>query len=82
MGSKTSAEKSVYLEKRIAELESKTRDIENFYSELSLYDNINSNRYFFNKYKILYLINDMKNFNLDKKNLITSVTRILENEKK
>ena len=56
--------------------------IENFYNELSLYDSINSNRYFFNKYKILYLINDMKNFNLDKKNLITSVTRILENEKK
>ena len=55
--------------------------IENYYSELSLYDTSNINIHFNNKYKISYLINDMKKFNLDKKNLLVSLTRILRNEK-
>ena len=54
--------------------------IENFYCELSLRDCNNLNTYFINKYKILSLINDMKKFNLDKKNLLILVTRILKNE--
>ena len=54
--------------------------IENYYNELSLYNTNNLNSYFINKYKILYLISDMKKFNLDKKNLLTTITRVLENE--
>ena len=54
--------------------------IENFYNELSLKDSQNINNYFVNKYKILYLINDLKKFNLDKKNLVFSINKILKNE--
>ena len=54
--------------------------IENFYNELSLKDSQNINYYFLNKYKILYLINDLKKFNLDKKNLVFSINKILKNE--
>ena len=54
--------------------------IENFYSELSLYDSGNLNSHFINKYKILNTIDDMKKFNLDKKNLPVLITRILKNE--
>ena len=54
--------------------------IENYYNELSLYNTNNLNSHFINKYKILYLISDMKKFNLDKKNLLTTITRVLENE--
>jgi len=55
--------------------------IESFYRELSLKDGQNINHYFMNKNKILYLINDMNKFHLDKKNLIFSVTKILKNER-
>ena len=54
--------------------------IEQFYNELSLKYSQNINTYFVNKYKILYLINDLKKFNLDKKNLIFSINKILKNE--
>ena len=54
--------------------------IENFYNVLSLNDSNNINNYFINKNRISYLINDMKKFNLDKKNLLISIDRILKNE--
>ena len=54
--------------------------IENFYNKLSLKFSNNVNSYFVNKNKISYLINDMKKFNLDKKNLLTTISGILENE--
>ena len=54
--------------------------IENFYNKLSLNDSNNINTYFANKNKILYLINDMKKFNLDKKNLLITIDDILKNE--
>ena len=54
--------------------------IENFYREISLRDTSNLNTHFVNKYKILHMINDMKKFNLDKKNLPLLITTILKNE--
>ena len=54
--------------------------IENFYNKLSLNNSNNINTYFINKNKILYLINDMKKFNLDKKNLLITIDDILKNE--
>ena len=54
--------------------------IENFYNKLSLNDSNNINNYFTNKNKILYLINDAKKFNLDKKNLLITIDNILKNE--
>jgi len=54
--------------------------IENFYNELSSKSSNNINSYFVNKNKISYLIDDMKKFNLDKKNLLTSISGILKNE--
>jgi DNA polymerase-3 subunit delta' len=54
--------------------------IENFYNKLALNDGNNINNYFTNKNKILYLINDMKKFNLDKKNLFITIDNILKNE--
>jgi len=55
--------------------------VENFYNKLSLTNSRNINNYIINKNKILYLINDMKNFHLDKKNLIFTVTELLKNER-
>jgi DNA polymerase-3 subunit delta' len=55
--------------------------IESFYNDLSMNNHNNINYYFHNKNKILYIINDMIKFNLDKKNLIFSVKKILSNEK-
>ena len=54
--------------------------IEKFYYNLCLANNKNLNRYFLNQSKILKQIDDMKKFNLDKKNLPVLVTRILKNE--
>ena len=51
-----------------------------FYNKLSQNDSNNINNYFTNKNKILYLINDMKKFNLDKKNLLITIDNILKNE--
>ena len=55
--------------------------VENFYNKLSLSNSKNINNYIINKNKILYLINDMKNFHLEKKNLIFTVTELLKNER-
>jgi len=54
--------------------------VEQLYMDLSLSDSKNLNSYYFNKNKILYLIDDMKKFNLDKKNLLISIDQILKNE--
>ena len=54
--------------------------IENFYNVLSLKDINNINNYFISKNRISHLINNMKKFNLDKKNLLISIDRILKNE--
>ena len=54
--------------------------IENFYNKLYLNYSNNINNYFTNKNKILYLINDAKKFNLDKKNLLITIDNILKNE--
>jgi len=52
--------------------------IEHYYNHLSLQDMKNLNDYFVKKNKILYLINDMKNFNLDKKNMLITIDNILK----
>ena len=54
--------------------------IELFYNELSLKNNKKLNIYFYNKFKILRQINDVKKFNLDKNNLFISLQGILKNE--
>ena len=54
--------------------------IEQYYNELSLNNNENLNHYFINKHKIINEINNMKKFNLDKKNLLISIEGILKNE--
>jgi len=56
--------------------------VENFYGELMLYNKNNFNIYYHNKSKILHMIHNMKTFNLDKKNLLISISKILENEKR
>ena len=55
--------------------------VQAFYNQLSLKNNFNINNYYRNLSKILYLINDMKKFHLDKKNLIFSINKILQNER-
>ena len=54
--------------------------IELLYKELSLKNNKKLNIYFYNKFKILKQINEMKKFNLDKNNLFISLQEILKNE--
>ena len=56
--------------------------IELFYKDLSLRNNENFNLYSINKFKLLYQINDARKFNLDKKNLFTSLIGTLEHESK
>ena len=56
--------------------------IENFYNLLSINDCKNINIYSSNKNKIIYLIYNMKKFNLDKKTLVISIEEILNNETK
>jgi len=55
--------------------------IEKFYKDLSINDPSNANIYYLNKNKILYIIFNMKNYNLDIKNSIFSISSILKNEK-
>ena len=55
--------------------------VELFYSELSLKNSQNLNTYFYNKFKILSLLNNVKKFNLDKNNFCISLTGILNNER-
>ena len=53
--------------------------IESYYNNLSFNNPSNSNAYFTSRDKILYLINDMQNYNLDKKNLLIEIDNILTN---
>ena len=55
--------------------------IENFYHDLCLKNSFNISNYYLNKNRILYLLEDMKKFNLDKKNSLFTVSNILKNEK-
>ena len=55
--------------------------IQNYYNQLSLKNSSLINRYYLNLKKILYLINNMKEFHLDKKNLIFSIDKIIKNER-
>ena len=69
-------------EKDIELLNLITLFIENHYNTLSK-NNINLiNYYSLKKTKILYLINDMRKFNLDKKNLLISIDKIIKSEEK
>ena len=54
--------------------------IELFYKDLSLKNNKNSTLYSINKFKLLNQINDARQFNLDKKNLFTSLIGAVEHE--
>ena len=54
--------------------------VELFYNELSLSNSKYIDIYFYNKFKILKYINDVKKFNLDKNNLFFLLKGILENE--
>ena len=56
--------------------------VEKFYNDLSFRTNKNLNYLFFNKQKILMMINDVKNYNLDKNNFLISLEGILKNESK
>ena len=55
--------------------------IEVFYRDLTLKNRINTPYYFYKKSKLLNLIKNMKKFNLDKKNILTSLNFILASEK-
>ena len=55
--------------------------IQNFYNQLSLKNSSFINNYYRNLNKILYLIDNMKKFHLDKKNLIFSIDKIIKNER-
>ena len=55
--------------------------IQNFYNQLSLKNSLLINNYYRNLNKILYLIDNMKKFHLDKKNLIFSIDKIIKNER-
>ena len=54
--------------------------VELFYNELSLKNNKKLNIYFYNKFKIMKQINDVRKFNLDKNNLFISLQGMLKNE--
>ena len=56
--------------------------IEKFYNELCLNNNKNLNSYFFNQSKILKQIDEMKQFNLNEKNIFIWLKNILQNETK
>jgi DNA polymerase-3 subunit delta' len=58
-----------------------TLSIQNFYNQLSLNNSLFINNYYRNLYKILHLIDNMKKFHLDKKNLIFSIDKIIKNER-
>jgi len=55
--------------------------IHNFYNQLSLKNGSLINIYHKNLSKVLYLIDDMKKFHLDRKNLIFSIDKIIKNER-
>ena len=55
--------------------------IQNYYNQLALKNSSLINNYYINLSQILYLINNMKKFHLDKKNLIFSIDKIIKNER-
>ncbi len=55
--------------------------IQNFYNQLSLNNSLFISNYYRNLNKILHLIDNMKKFHLDKKNLIFSIDQIIKNER-
>ncbi len=55
--------------------------IQNYYNQLALKNSSFINNYYINLKKILHLINNMKKFHLDKKNLIFSIDKIIKNER-
>ncbi len=55
--------------------------IQNFYNQLSLNNSLFISNYYRNLNKILHLIDNMKKFHLDKKNLIFSIDKIIKNER-
>ena len=55
--------------------------IQNYYNQLALKNSSLINNYYISLNKILYLINNMKEFHLDKKNLIFSIDKIIKNER-
>ena len=54
--------------------------IQKFYYELIFNNHINLNFYFQNYLRVIKQIHDMKNYNLNKKNVLTSVKETLLNE--
>ena len=55
--------------------------IQNYYYQLTIKNSSFINSYCINLNKILYLINNMKKFHIDKKNLIFSINKIIQNER-
>ena len=55
--------------------------IQNYYNQLALNNSTLISNYYNNLNKILHLIDDMKKFTLDKKNLIFSIDKIIKNER-
>ena len=55
--------------------------IHNFYNQLSLKNGTLINNYQRNWNKVLFLIDNMKKYHLDKKNFIFSISKIINNEK-
>jgi len=55
--------------------------IQNFYNQLSLKNGLLISTYQKNLNEILYMINNTKRFNLDKKNLIFTINKIITNER-
>ena len=55
--------------------------VQSFYNQLSLENSSFVSSYQKNLNKILYLINNMKKFHLDKKNLIFTIDKIIKNER-
>jgi len=55
--------------------------VQNFYNQLSLKNGTFATTYQKNLNKIFYLINSMKKFHIDKKNLIFSIGQIIKNER-
>ena len=54
--------------------------LEIFFNQMSINKVKNVNKYFYTKYKTLNIIDNMKKFNLDKNNFISSLTDVINNE--
>jgi len=54
--------------------------LEIFFNQMSINNVKNANKYFYTKYKTLNIIDNMKKFNLDKNNFISSLTDAINNE--